>query len=279
METIGRVSLLDIAGAPNWLPRPAQILHRNVMQGTSERVAKLVAQRRAEMAAGARSEDLVAYLIAAADGETGRQMDDATIRNNLMSFIVAGHETTALALGWSLYLLANAPEIQARAAAEARAAFGDGPATADKLAGAPYLRQIIDEAMRLFPPAAMLSRQAREPDEILGREIRAGDTVILPIYALHRHDLLWERPHEFDPENFAPDVARRRERFAYLPFGAGPRVCIGMSFALMEAEIILGSLLARLAFSPRPGAKAPTPVLTMTLRPEGGMPLRVARRR
>ncbi|MCI4663569.1 MAG: cytochrome P450 [Neomegalonema sp.] len=280
LETIGRISLLDIVGAPNWIPRPAQLLNRNVMQSTGEKVAKLVATRRAEMEDGAHYDDLVAYLIQAVDPETDRKMDDSTVRNNLMSFIVAGHETTALALAWSLYLLANAPELQERAAAEARSAFGkDGPATYDKLDQAPYLRQVIDEAMRLYPPAAMLSRQAVAPDEILGREIKKGDTVILPIYALHRHDLLWERPMAFDPENFAPDIARQRDRFAYLPFGAGPRICIGMNFALTEAQIILGALLNRYHFAPRPSAKAPRPVLTMTLRPEGGMPLQVSRRR
>lgn len=278
LETIGRVSLLDIIGAPNWVPRPAQLMHRNVLESTSRKVARLVAERRAAMAAGADYDDLVAYLIGATDPETGRQMDDATVQNNLISFIVAGHETTALALAWSLYLLANAPDLQERAAAEAQAALDGGPATAAAIAKAPYLRQVIDEAMRLYPPAAMLSRQARGRDEILGRDILPGDTVILPIYALHRHDALWDRPHAFDPENFAPELAQRRDRFAYLPFGAGPRICIGMSFALMEAQIILGALLARLAFAPRASGRAPTPVLTMTLRPEGGMPLRVRRR-
>ena len=278
LETVGRVSLLDIVGAPNWVPRPAQLLNGNVMQGTARQVDKLIAARRVQMEAGADSDDLVAYLINAVDPETERRMDDATVRNNLMSFIVAGHETTALALAWSLYLLAHAPDLQERAAEEARAAFGDGPATAEKLGQTPYLRQVLEEAMRLYPPAAMLSRQAQEEDEILGREIRKGDTVILPIYALHRHDLLWERPMAFDPENFAPELARQRDRFAYLPFGAGPRICIGMGFAMTEAQIILGALLSRLRFAPRPNAKPPTPVVTMTLRPEGGMPLLVSRR-
>lgn len=278
LETIGKISLLDIVGAPNWVPRPAQLLNRNAMRSTGEKVDKLIASRREEMAAGREFDDLVAYLIAAEDPETGRRMDDETVRNNLISFIVAGHETTALALAWSLYLLAHAPAVQERAAEEARSAFGGGTATPDALARAPLLRQVLEEAMRLYPPAAMLSRQALEADEILGREIRVGDTVILPIYALHRHDLLWERPHAFDPDNFAPDIARQRDRFAYLPFGAGPRICIGMSFAMMEAQIILGTLLSRLRFAPRPGGRPPRPVLTMTLRPEGGMPLAVARR-
>ncbi|MEL6318057.1 MAG: cytochrome P450 [Pseudomonadota bacterium] len=278
IDTIGRVSLLDIVQAPNWIPRPAQLLNRRLLDGAGATVDGLIAKRRAELEAGGRRDDLLGYLLTAADPETGRRMDDATLRNNLLSFIVAGHETTALALAWSLYLLANAPEIQERAAEEARAAIGAGPAEAGHLDRLGYVGQIVDEAMRLYPPAAMLSRQALEADALCGREIRPGDTVILPIYTLHRHELWWVGPLEFDPENFAPARARGRDRFLYLPFGAGPRICIGMSFALMEAKIILATLLARLRFAPRPGAAEPAPVMTMTLRPKGGMPLKVARR-
>ncbi len=277
LETIGKVSILDILQVPDWIPRPAQLFNRNIMDRTVAMVDGLIEQRRRQYDAGAGRGDLLDYMFEAADPETGQRMDDATLRNNLLSFIVAGHETTALALAWSLYLLANAPDIQERAAEEARAAIGDGPAEAAHLERLGYVRQVIDEAMRLFPPAAMLGRQAREADTLCGREIRAGDTVILPIYTLHRHETLWDAPHAFDPDNFTPEKVKARPRFAYLPFGAGPRVCIGMSFALMEAQLILASVLARVAVEPRKGHK-PEPVLTMTLRPKGGMPLRLRRR-
>lgn len=277
LNTIGRVSLLDILNAPNWVPRPAQLTNRGVMDRTVEMVDALIADRRVAFDRGERAGDLLDYMLEAADPDSGQRMDDATLRNNLLSFIVAGHETTALALAWSLYLLANDPEAQERAAGEARAAIADGPATAEQLERMPYLRRVIDEAMRLFPPAAMLGRDAREPDMLSGREIRPGDTVILPIYCLHRHERLWEDPHRFDPDNFLPERVKARSRFAYLPFGAGPRVCIGMSFALMEAAIILASVLARLRVEPRRNLR-PEPVLTMTLRPKGGMPLRLRKR-
>ena len=276
-DTIGKVSILDIAGAPNWIPRPSQLLNRRVMESTVGMVDRLIGSRRASLDGYEGGEDLLGFMLRAEDPETGKSMDDATLRNNLLSFIVAGHETTALALAWSLYLLANDAGAQARAAEESRAAIGSGPATANHLDRLPYVRQVLDEAMRLYPPAAMLSRNARADDELCGREVRKGDLVTLPIYALHRHDLLWENPLQFDPENFAPEKVKARDRYAYLPFGAGPRVCIGMSFALTEATIILASLLARFEFSPRPG-HAPQPVVTMTLRPKGGMPLKLRRR-
>ncbi|MEO1291904.1 MAG: cytochrome P450, partial [Pseudomonadota bacterium] len=140
-----------------------------------------------------------------------------------------------------------------------------------------YCRQIIDEAMRLFPPAAIISREAVADDQLLGREVKAGDTVILPVYTLHRHEHFWEDPMAFDPDNFAPEKVKERNRFLYLPFGAGPRICIGMSFAMMEAQIILATLLARYRFEPKAGP-APEPVMTITLRPKGGMPLRFRKR-
>ena len=131
----------------------------------------------------------------------------------------------------------------------------------------------MDEALRLYPPAALLSRTAVRRDALCGREILPGDTVMLPIYALHRHHLLWHDPDRFDPARFADP--RAIDRFAYLPFGEGPRVCIGASFALQEAVIILSTLLARFRFSPVAG-RAPKPVLILTLRPEGGVWLQVA---
>ncbi|MEM6667885.1 MAG: cytochrome P450 [Pseudomonadota bacterium] len=276
-DTIGKVSILDIAGVPNWIPRPSQLMNRGVMNGTVEMVDKLIASRRASLESYEGADDLLGYMLRAEDPETGQKMDDATLRNNLLSFIVAGHETTALALAWSLYLLANDKAAQDRAAEESRAAIGQGPAAAEHLEHLPYIRQVLDEAMRLYPPAAMLSRTARVDDELCGREVRKGDLVTLPIYALHRHELLWENPLQFNPDNFAPEKAKARDRYAYLPFGAGPRVCIGMNFSLMEAAIILATLLARLEFAPRPG-HTPEPVVTMTLRPKGGMPLKVTRR-
>ncbi|MEI2684810.1 MAG: cytochrome P450 [Cypionkella sp.] len=216
--------------------------------------------------------DLLDLLLAAEDPASGRKMSTAELRDNLLTFIVAGHETTALTLSWALYLCAFDPRVQAEAQTEARALLGNRVATAADLAQLPLTRRIVDEALRLYPPAAFLSRTAIAEDELCGRKVLAGDTVILPIYALHRHHKLWTNPDGFDPARFADPKAI--DRFAYLPFGDGPRICIGASFALQEAVIILASLLARFRFSVIPG-KDPKPVMILTLRPEGGIWLKV----
>jgi cytochrome P450 len=194
------------------------------------------------------------------------------LRDNLLTFIVAGHETTALTLAWSLYLVAFDPDVQQRGRSEAQAALQGRAASVADLPKLKYVRQIVDEALRLYPPAAFLSRTARKADTLCGREVRKGDTVMLPIYALHRNHLLWPDPHRFDPDRFADPKAI--DRFAYLPFGDGPRICIGASFALQEAVIILATLLSRFRLSRVPG-RDPKPVLILTLRPEGGVWLKV----
>jgi cytochrome P450 len=273
MATVAKVSLLDILNLPTWIPRPAQIFFRGGVDQMQAMMDKVIAER---VAKGPTETDLLDLMLAAHDPETDRSMTPEELRDNLLAFVVAGHETTALALAWSLYLCAFDQEVQDKARAEAQAAFGDGPATAEHLPNLQYTKQIIEEAMRLYPPAAFLSRTAQAPDTLGGREIRRGDTVILPIYALHRNRLIWDDPDRFDPDRFAPEAAKARHRYAYLPFGAGPRICIGMGFAVMEAQIILASLLARFRFT-LTDAPPPEPVMVLTLRPKGGVKLRVER--
>lgn len=267
-----KVSLLDILGLPAWLPRPGRL-----MSGPGLKRMKALADRaieaRAEAAAKEGPPDLLDLLLDAQDPETGRAMNRDELRDNLLTFIVAGHETTALTLAWALYLCAHDPAVQEAASAEAQAALGDRAATAGDLGALPLTMRIVNEALRLYPPAAFLSRTSRIHDRICGREVRPGDTVMLPVYALHRHHDLWDNPDAFDPSRFetAPD------RYAFLPFGAGPRICIGASFALQEAVIILATLLASHRFEAIPG-RNPSPRLILTLRPDGGVWLRVHRR-
>jgi cytochrome P450 len=261
-----KVSVLDILGAPGWVPRPHRMVTGAAMRQTKRLADRAIETRRAE---GPRlPPDLLDLLMAGEDPESGRRMSTDELRDNLLTFIVAGHETTALTLSWALYLCAFDPAVQADAREEAQAVLGQRAATVADLAALPLTRRIVDEALRLYPPAAFLSRTAQAPDALCGREIRRGDTVILPIYALHRHRNLWERPDAFDPARFADP--RAVPRFHYLPFGDGPRVCIGASFALQEAVIILATLLARFRFRPVPG-RDPRPVMILTLRPEGGV--------
>ena len=266
-----RVSLLDVLGLPAWLPRPGRVFSGRDL-GRMKRVADQAIAARAG-AARSGAPDLLDLLLDAADPETGRSMSRQELRDNLLTFIVAGHETTALTLAWALYLCAFDPDIQECAAAEAQAALGDRAATADDMGALPLVTRIVNETLRLYPPAAFLSRTAQAHDRLCGREVRPGDTVMLPIYALHRHHLLWDRPDAFDPDRFgtAPD------RYAFLPFGAGPRICIGASFALQEAVVILATLLARFRFRALPG-RAPEPRMILTLRPHGGVVLDVAAR-
>lgn len=265
-----KVSLFDILGLPGWVPRPSRMQSAPALRMMKQLADRTIAGRAARGAST--PPDLLDLLRQAEDPKSGRQMNADELRDNLLTFIVAGHETTALTLGWALYLCAFDPAVQDAARAEAQAVLGDRLAGAADVGALPLTRRIVDEALRLYPPAAFLARTAQTPDEILGREVRRGDTVILPVYALHRHHALWDAPDRFDPARFADPKAI--DRFAYLPFGDGPRICIGASFALQEAVIILASLLARLRFSLVPG-RAPKPVMILTLRPEGGIWLSV----
>ncbi|WP_102224126.1 cytochrome P450 [Acidimangrovimonas sediminis] len=265
-----RVSLFDMLGLPDWVPRLNRMFTQRTM-GDMKSVADAAIEAR-KTAPHTGVPDLLDLLLLGHDAKSGRRMTTAELRDNLLTFIVAGHETTALTLAWSLYLCAFDPAVQDRARDEARAVLGDRAATAADLASLPYIRRIVDEALRLYPPAAFLSRTAQKADTICGREVRPGDTVMLPIYALHRNHALWPDPDRFDPDRFADPKAI--DRFAYLPFGDGPRVCIGASFAIQEAVIILATLLARFRFTRVPG-RDPKPVLILTLRPEGGVWLNV----
>lgn len=267
-----KVSLLDILGAPRWVPRPGRMIAGRAM-GDMKRLADgAIDRRRAE---GARPvPDLLDLLLEGEDPKSGRKMTTAELRDNLLTFIVAGHETTALTLSWALYLCAFDPAVQDAARAEAQGVLAGRAATSADVPNLPLIRRIVDETLRMYPPAAFLSRTAQAADTLMGREVLPGDTVILPIYALQRHHAHWPDPDRFDPARFADPKAI--DRFTYLPFGDGPRICIGANFAVQEAVIILATLLSRFRFALVPG-KTPKPVMILTLRPEGGVWLMVER--
>ena len=265
IASAGRVTLADILGLPAWVPRGGWFKSRKALYDM-RRIADATIEARRR--SGPReTPDLLDHLLAAQDPETGRKMTTSELRDNLLTFIVAGHETTALTLSWALYLCAFDTVKQEKARAEAQSVLSGRAATQDDIAALPYITAIIEETLRLYPPAALVSRTAKAKDTLCGRQIHPGDTVMIPIYTLHRHHMLWDEPDAFQPERFMN--GNGPERFAYLPFGDGPRICIGQSFAMQEAVIILATLLSRFKFSLT--EKHPEPVMILTLRPEGGV--------
>lgn len=266
MDEAGRLSLFDMLGMPDWVPRIGRLNHSAAQKEMMRVANEVIDARRANPTKGV--PDLLDLLLSGEDPELHRQMNTSELRDNLLTFIVAGHETTALTLSWALYLCAFDQDVQDRARTEAQEVLGDRTATAKDFEQLPFIRQVIDETMRLYPPAGLVSRTALKNDTLCGREVRAGDTVMIPIYALHRSHLHWDDPDEFRPDRFADRKAIKR--FAYLPFADGPRICIGASFAIQEAVLILATLLARYRFTKVQG-KEPKPVMILTLRPEGGV--------
>ena len=262
----GKISLFDILGFPDWLPRPGRAMSGRALRDM-KRIADDAIHARAQRGTS-KMPDLLDLLLGGVDPETKRQMNTAELRDNLLTFIVAGHETTALTLSWALYLVGFDQKVQDKARSEAQSVLAGRAATGTDVEHLPYIRQIIDETLRLYPPAGMISRTAQKHDILSNREVKPGDTVMIPIYALGRHRLLWENPDAFDPDRFRNRKAI--DRYAYLPFGDGPRICIGASFAQQEAVIILATLLSRFRFAPV-GGKDPEPVMILTLRPEGGV--------
>ena len=270
-QTAGRASLLDFLGFPEWFPRPGELLAGSSVRTMHAMVAAAIDARRKQ--ATGLADDLLDRMLAAQDPETGHRMSPQDLIHNMQFFIVAGHETTALALAWALYLLANAPDWQERVRAQVADQLSGRTATADDLAAMPLVEQVLEESMRLYPPVGLLARTVVADDELCGRAMRPNDTVFLPIWALHRHEMWWEEPARFDPGRFDPLTGPKRDKYQYLPFGAGPRVCVGADFAMMQARIILATLISRFRFLP--SQPLPHPVMTMTVRPEPGVFLEV----
>ncbi|MCV0394736.1 MAG: cytochrome P450 [Rhizobiaceae bacterium] len=275
-ETMGRVDPMDLVGAPDWVPRFTRIRGRKAMAYFRAIVDGTIAMREEAMARDPRSvpKDFLTLLLEArgADGLTEDEVAD-----NIITFIGAGHETTARALGWTLYCLAEASWERDKVEAEIDRVVADVPDPVDWLAAMPLTRAAFEEAMRLYPPAATISREAIEDDRYEDLDIKAGAQVQIMPWTIHRHRKLWDRPEAFLPERFHPGRREEIDRYQYLPFGAGPRICIGATFALQEAMIILGVLMSRYRFDTLPETR-PWPVQKLTTQPEGGLPMRVTRR-
>lgn len=213
------------------------------------------------------SGDLLSMLLHAQDEETGKRMSDQQVHDDVLTLFVAGHETTSNALNWTWYLLSQHPAVEKRLHAElAEALAGRTPGFED-LPNLPYTRMVIEESMRLYPPAWGISRKAIADDVIGGYYIPANAYILLLPYTVHRNADFWENPGEFDPERFTPERVAARPRYAYFPFGGGPRMCIGSSFALTEAQLILATVAQRYRLSLVPEHHVePEPLVTLRLR-------------
>ena len=261
---------------PPWVPtRKSARLKRAI--GTLDRfVYETIAQRRAASPADAPSgrTDLLAMLMAARDEQTGQGMSDLQLRDEAVTNLIAGHETTANALTWAFYLLSQNPEALAPLKAELASVLGGRTPTAEDLPRLPYTRAVIEESMRLYPPAWMIGRAARKDDVIGPFLIPAGTFVLVSPYVTHRHPRLWGNPEAFDPMRFVDGRSESVPKFSYLPFGGGQRFCIGANFAMMEAVLILAMVAQACQLSLAPGAVV-EPYAMITLRPRHGLKMTV----
>jgi cytochrome P450 len=272
---LGRPTLLDFL-LPVAIPSPRDLLRRRIRRRWLDLIGRIVAERRG-MASEAAPRDLFDLLSTARDPESGAPFSADVLVDQVATMIAAGHETTGVALFWSLCLIAAAPGVQEQMAAEA-ARLDLGPEDAAKtLPQLVYTRAVVQEALRLYPPAYTIVRQARNADNAGGIAVPAGAIVFISPWVLHRHRRLWERPEVFDPQRFLPG-APAPDRFAYLPFGVGPRVCIGAQFALTEATLVLAAMLKAFEIE-RADDKPVIPVGIVTTQPDHPPPFRLRPRR
>ena len=265
--------LAGFAFLPDWVPVPGLGGFRRALADLDKIVYGIIHDRRAT---GEHPGDLLDMLLDARD-EEGAGMSDLQLRDEVMTLLLAGHETTANTLAWTLYLLAQNPEQQSRLQSEAREVLAGRAAEAAGLHRLPYTQMVLMEAQRLYPPAWAIGRKALRDFEVCGYHLSAGTNLIISQWVLHRDPQFYPDPERFNPERWRDEVSGGRRslpKFAYLPFGAGPRVCVGASLALTESALVLATLMQRFRFS-LASAKPVQPFPSVTLRPRHGLPLRV----
>jgi cytochrome P450 len=281
LHRMGRVDPMDLLRAPSWVPRVTRIGGQKVLDKFRNIVRQTMDARLARMRADRASapDDFLTLLLdqAATGGLTNDEIED-----NILTFIGAGHETTARALAWTLYCVANTPHIREAMEEEIDRVLAQDVEPVKWLDLMPYTRAAFEEALRLYPPAPSINRAAIAADrwtDAKGEtvEIEAGVTVLIMPWTLHRHELYWDKPRAYIPERFLPENRAKIGRFQFLPFGAGPRVCIGATFALQEAVIALAVLMHRFRFDMTDKTR-PWPVQKLTTQPQNGLPMRVTPR-
>src|SRR5215469_12749406 len=272
-QTAVRPHLLDLLGFPAWFTKLFAYRQRGIaaFDEFDSTVDQLINDRAREP--NNKQKDLLARLVAARDVETGGGMTAKEVRDEVVTIFMAGHETTAQALTWTWYLLSLHPAVEAKLHAELRAVLDGRTPHYGDIAKLRYTRMVIEEAMRLYPPAHTMAREPIAADEVLGQRIPAGAIVLIAPWLLHRKASLWPQPHRFDPERFATEPAR----YTYIPFGAGQRICIGAAFAMTEAILLLATIAQRYRLILKPRHQI-EPQGLITLRPRHGMPMSLERR-
>lgn len=261
---------------PASFPTPFNMKERRAMKLLDEVIYDIINTRRKE---GVSKDDLLSMLLDARDEDTGEAMDDKQLRDEVMTIFVAGNETSANALAWTLYLLSQHPEAETKMVAEIEEKLDSGaPLDFQNIMQFNYVRMVIEESMRIYPPAWSIGRRAIEEDTLGNYRIDPGTNVLIPIIYFHHSEKYWTEPKRFIPERFAPEKRGEIDRFVYFPFGGGPRTCIGNSFALVEMQIVLIKLYQHYHFRLKDGFKVQTDPL-ITLRPKYGMQMHVERRK
>ena len=266
MNSFAREMMTNPLAIPAWVPtRRNREFHR--LAGQLDAIVRGIIEQRRRT--GEDPGDLLSMLMAAEDSETGERMTDDQLRDEVMTIFLAGHETTANSLSWTLLLLSEHPDVRRRLQAELDEVLGGRTPTFEDLPKLAYCKAVVSESMRLYPPAWSIGRRAEVEDVIDGYRIRKNSLIILSPWVTHRSPALWDNPEGFDPDRFGPD-APKRHRYAYFPFGGGARMCIGNNFAMMEAELVLATLLSQLDVELVPGGR-PKPDAFITLQPHGGL--------
>jgi cytochrome P450 len=259
--------------APDFLPTPRNRAFQRALATLDSVVFDVISRRRAGETQG---QDLLGMLMAMRDADTGETMTDRQLRDEVMTLILAGHETTANTLAWLWHLLSQHPEVEARARAEVERVLAGRAPTVHDIPQLRYVTQVLDETLRLYPPAWAIARQTVKQDVLAGVHVPVSSRVIILVspYVVHRNPRVWPDPERFDPERFSPERSAGRPRLAFMPFGGGQRLCIGNNFALMEATLIVAAVLQHFRVRALPGHTVePEPLVT--LRPKGGLPMLV----
>ncbi|MEY3896235.1 MAG: hypothetical protein RLZZ214_1755 [Verrucomicrobiota bacterium] len=255
----------NLVNWPGWLPTPANRRFRKSLAEVDQVVYRIIARHRLAQEKGDPDTDLLAMLMRVRDSETGANLGDSQLRNETITFLLAGHETTANALTWTFYLISRYPEVERRLLAEISTVLGGRTPVLEDVSKLSYTRKVIQESMRLYPPIWIIERRVIEEDVIAGYTLPAGSAVVISPYAMHRHPAFWKRPETFDPSRFdSPPPA------AYIPFGAGPRSCIGSEFAMLEAQLVTAMVMQAFQLRLVPGHPI-EPLPDITLRSKFGM--------